>query len=56
MIERDREQPQSVSIANLIPFCGEPIEPHTALPVDPAVLGTIMFDSSCSGSDDSDED
>ena len=56
MIEQDGEQPQSVSIANLIPFCGEPIKPHAALPVDPVAPAMILFDISSSGSDDSDED
>ena len=56
MIERDGEQLQSVSIVNLIRFCGEPIEPHAALPIDPAEAAKIMFDSSSSGSNDSDED
>ena len=56
MIEWDGEQPQSVSIANLIPFCGEPIKPHTALPINSVVPTMIMFDSSSSGSNDSDKD
>ena len=56
VIERDGEQSQSVSIANLIPFRGEPTKPPAALLIDPAVPAMIMFDSSSSSSDDSDED
>ena len=56
MIEQDGEQPLSVSIANLIPFHGKPIEPPAALPIDPVVPAAIMFDSSTSSSNDSDED
>ena len=56
MIERDGEQLQSVSIANLIPFRGELTKLPAALPINPAVPATIMFDSSSSGSNDSDKD
>ena len=56
MIEQDGEQPLSLSIDYLIPFCGEPIKLPAALPVNLAVPAVIMFDSSSSSSNDSDVD